>query len=288
MMSDWPWVMGNLGALFGGTIIAFVGSVIWPNTDFKWEHLNETIPLVDDLEPPPEDEIYREEAFLSFMTKASAGASIGGTILLIFLWPIPMHLWSGVFSEAGFTVWIVLDFLWLVAAGGVIIVLPAYELRNVFSEYKAKVDNLKLKPGSSSKVVESVENGEHKEKEADVKTEIKDKKKVTELQNKVKEMEEAAKKAQAATEKSAKDFQQQIEDLKEENKKAVAAAKKAAAKPAPAPKPKVLPKKKSSGEAAPASNEAAKTETAKKAPEAAKKDNVDDMVEVGSEGLRSI
>merc|ERR1719238_975844 len=110
MMSDWPWVVGNSAALFGGTAIAWVGSLIWPNREFKWEHLNQTIPLVDELEPPA-----RDEQSLSFLTKASAAASVGGTFLLIFLWPLPMHLWSGVFSEGGFMAWITLDFVWLFA-----------------------------------------------------------------------------------------------------------------------------------------------------------------------------
>jgi len=253
MMSDWPWVMGNIAALCGGTAIAFVGSVIWPNSEFKWAHLNETIPLVDDVEPPPEDEIYKEEQFLSFMTKLAAGISIGGTFFLIFLWPVPMHLWSGVFSEAGFTVWITLDFLWLIAAGGVIIVLPAYELRNVFSEYKSKVDNLKLKPGNAGQVATKVEEGEGSAPKAKI-VDSAEKKKVTELQNKVKELEEHAKKDKAATEATAKELQEKLRALTEENdknKKAIAAAKKAAAKP----KPKVLPPKKKSNEETKENNE---------------------------------
>merc|ERR1719201_3133899 len=49
---DWPWVVGNLCAIFGGLLIAGVGSLIYPDNDFKWHKLNERIPLVDDVEPP--------------------------------------------------------------------------------------------------------------------------------------------------------------------------------------------------------------------------------------------
>lgn len=39
-----------------------------------------------------------------------------------------MHLGGGVFSEGGFTVWVVLEFIWAIVGGIVIILLPGYEL----------------------------------------------------------------------------------------------------------------------------------------------------------------
>merc|ERR1719265_619946 len=56
MMSDWPWVVGNLCAICGGTLIAVVGSLAFPDNTFKWEMLNDRIPLVDDTEPPKDDQ----------------------------------------------------------------------------------------------------------------------------------------------------------------------------------------------------------------------------------------
>merc|ERR1711959_510322 len=52
IMSDWPWVSGNLCGILGGTAIAWLGSIIAPDKSFKWEMLNERIALVDDCEPP--------------------------------------------------------------------------------------------------------------------------------------------------------------------------------------------------------------------------------------------
>merc|ERR1712194_59214 len=43
---DWPWVVGNLCAIFGGFLIAGVGSLVFPDNDFKWEMLNQRIPLI--------------------------------------------------------------------------------------------------------------------------------------------------------------------------------------------------------------------------------------------------
>merc|ERR1719271_1515557 len=36
LMSDWPWVVGNLCGIIGGTVIALVGSLIAPDNTFKW------------------------------------------------------------------------------------------------------------------------------------------------------------------------------------------------------------------------------------------------------------
>merc|ERR1719159_30910 len=75
LMSDWPWVVGNLCAIIGGTLIALIGSLISPDKDFKWSMLNDRIPLVDDVEPP-KDLTAETDAKLSFQVKVAIGASI--------------------------------------------------------------------------------------------------------------------------------------------------------------------------------------------------------------------
>jgi Na+/proline symporter len=126
MMSDWPWVVGNLCAICGGLLIAVVGSLIWPDNDFKWSMLNDRIPLVDDVEPPKDSA--ETDAKLSFQVNVAIGASVVLTVLLLVVWPIPMHLGAGVFSEGGFTVWVVVECIWAIIGAIVIIFLPGYEL----------------------------------------------------------------------------------------------------------------------------------------------------------------
>lgn len=244
MMSDWPWVAGNLGAILGGTIIALVGTFVSPSTHFKWEHLNAAIPLVDDVVPAPEDELYRSPEFMSLMNNAAAAISVGGSFLLIVLWPGPMHLASGVFSETGFSIWIALEFIWLLVAGGVIIILPAWEMRNILFDYQEKTDKLLLKPGSASRVVADERGKGHKSG-----SNASEKNKLEELQAKIDELEEAGKKARDAQKKSDEEKQKIIDGLKEENKKAAAAPKKLPGKPPSAAsqqsnKPKAAPKAK--------------------------------------------
>jgi len=127
LMSDWPWVVGNLCAIIGGTLIAGIGSLIFPEKDFKWSMLNDRIPLVDDVEPP-KDEVAESEEKLGFQVKIAIVASVALTVVLLVIWPIPMHLWGGVLSKGGFTFWVFLEFLWAILGGAVIIILPGYEL----------------------------------------------------------------------------------------------------------------------------------------------------------------
>merc|ERR1719163_2712112 len=135
---DWPWVVGNLCAIIGGLLIALVGSLVQPDTSFKWADLNERIPLVDDIEPPKDadetDEKLKKQVTLAVV------ASVLLTFILLVLWPIPMHFGAGVFSKGGFTVWVTLEMIWAIIGGIVIISLPVYE--TVVSFKQAKKEKL--------------------------------------------------------------------------------------------------------------------------------------------------
>lgn len=137
MMSDWPWVVGNVTAIMGGTIIALAGSLMFPDNNFKWSMLNDRIPLVDDVEPPKDEK--DGEAKLQCQVKVAIGASIALTIILLIVWPLPLHA-AGVFSEGSFSFWIALQFIWAILGGAVIIILPGYELVKTFLGKGKKID----------------------------------------------------------------------------------------------------------------------------------------------------
>jgi len=145
---DWPWVVGNLCAILGGLGISLVGSLIMPDKEFKWEMLNERIPLVDDIEPPKDTDETDEK--LLKQVKIAIGASVGLTFVLLILWPIPMHFGGGVFSEGGFTVWVVLEIVWALVGGIVIISLPAYETIKGFLDAKKAKAARAEKPSAES------------------------------------------------------------------------------------------------------------------------------------------
>merc|ERR1712025_478326 len=123
IMSDWPWVVGNLCGILGGTAIAVLGSLIAPDKEFKWAMLNDRIALVDDVEPP-KDSRTENDAKLKVQVKIAVYASIILTIILLVLWPIPMHVGTGVLSEGGFGAWVGLEIIWALIGAIVIIIMP--------------------------------------------------------------------------------------------------------------------------------------------------------------------
>jgi len=147
IMSDWPWVSGNLCGILGGTAIAVIGSLIAPDKDFKWSMLNERIALVDDVEPP-KDSKAETGAKLETQVKIAVYASIFLTIFLLVLWPIPMHTATGVLSESGFGTWVAFEILWALIGAVVIIIMPLIELIRTFSGK----DKLVFKEGGPLKI----------------------------------------------------------------------------------------------------------------------------------------
>jgi hypothetical protein len=147
LMSDWPWVVGNLCGILGGTAIAWLGSIIAPDKSFKWSMLNDRIALVDDVEPP-KDSTLETDAKLQFQVKIAVWASIILTILLLVLWPIPMHVGTGVLSSGGFGAWVAVEIIWALVGGLIIIIMPAVELCRTFTGK----DKLIFKQGDPLKI----------------------------------------------------------------------------------------------------------------------------------------
>merc|ERR1711937_242479 len=132
LMADWPWVVGNLCGILGGTAIAWLGSVIAPDKSFTWSMLNDRIALVDDVEPP-KDSVAETDAKLVVQVKIAVYASIALTIILLVLWPIPMHMGTGVLTEGSFGAWVIVEMLWAIVGTVVIIIMPLIELCRTFS-----------------------------------------------------------------------------------------------------------------------------------------------------------
>jgi hypothetical protein len=128
---DWPWVVGNVCAILGGGLIALVGSLVDPDMEFRWAMLNDRIALVDDVEPPKDTEETDEK--LQFQVKVAWGAAWTLTIILLVLWPLPMHYGTGVFGEGSFSAWVAVEMIWAILGGAVIIILPLIELYKSFS-----------------------------------------------------------------------------------------------------------------------------------------------------------
>jgi len=142
---DMPFVAGNVAAILGGLVIAWAGSMAFPDKEFKWKDLNEKIPLVDDIEPPKDSE--ETDARMDRQVKIAYAASIVLTLILIILWPLPMHFGGGVFAKGGFTFWVAVEMLWALIAGITIITLPLYETVRDLMSAKKEVEETKMMKG---------------------------------------------------------------------------------------------------------------------------------------------
>merc|ERR1719235_864569 len=132
LMSDWPWVVGNLCGILGGTAVAWLGSLIAPDKEFRWAMLNDRIALVDDVEPPKDNALETDQK-LQVQVKIAVWASIILTIILLVLWPIPMHVGTGVLGEGSFGAWVAVEIIWALVGAVIIIIMPAIELCRTFS-----------------------------------------------------------------------------------------------------------------------------------------------------------
>merc|ERR1719386_363487 len=147
LMSDWPWVVGNLCGILGGTAIAWLGSLISPDKEFRWAMLNDRIALVDDVEPPRNDKL-ETDAKLQVQVKIAVWASIILTVVLLVLWPIPMHVGTGVLGEGSFGAWVGVEMIWALIGAVIIIIMPAVELCRTFAGKDKEV----FKTGDALKV----------------------------------------------------------------------------------------------------------------------------------------
>jgi len=139
--------MGNLCGILGGTAIAWLGSIIAPDRSFQWSMLNDRIALVDDVEPP-KDSSLETDAKLVLQVKIAVWASIILTIILLVLWPIPMHVGTGVLTEGSFGAWVGVEIIWALIGAIVIIIMPLVELCRTFSGK----DKLIFKQGDPLKI----------------------------------------------------------------------------------------------------------------------------------------
>jgi hypothetical protein len=137
VMSDWPWVVGNLCALFGGFGVVGIATLIRPDKEFRWSMINDQIPLVDDA-LPRRDPVHDTDELLLREVLIAKVISISLTVIFIILWPIPQHVWGGIMGANDFTFWVVLAIVMALLAGIFIIVFPLFEVYTDIFENRNK------------------------------------------------------------------------------------------------------------------------------------------------------
>ncbi|CEM11925.1 unnamed protein product [Vitrella brassicaformis CCMP3155] len=154
---DFPFIAGNLASICVSLVICVVGSFFFPDRHFQWEMLNEKIPLVDDVEPPKDPSETPENLYRWYIW--SLIAAVGMTIVLVILWPLPMHFIGGVFSFGQFSAWVGVAMAWSTIAAVVIVFMPLWELyRGLQAGRSARIEHEKHMMEVASPVRKIVEH----------------------------------------------------------------------------------------------------------------------------------
>lgn len=154
---DFEMLAGNLASIGVGAIIATATSYIWPeNFDFEATRaVNRPAPQEPELEKEPqlseksdsksqdgstrsvsvEPDHFSEDKELDpdGLNKAfrfAAWSSLGLTIILIILIPLPLFFAQTVYGTAGFTTWVVIGIIWTFLSAFTVVIYPLWESRD--------------------------------------------------------------------------------------------------------------------------------------------------------------
>jgi hypothetical protein len=127
LMSDWPWVVSNLCALIGGALIVAIATILRPDKEFRWDMINDAIPLVDDA-LPKRDPVHDTDEMLQRDLLFAKVVSISLSVIFVGLWPVPQHLFGGIMSDGEFAFWVAMVFIAALSAGLFIMIFPIFEV----------------------------------------------------------------------------------------------------------------------------------------------------------------
>ncbi|CAG8624019.1 16105_t:CDS:2 [Funneliformis caledonium] len=130
---NYPMLAGNLTSLITSGLITTVLSLVKPaNFDFeitrtKLEVLTDDEVVTNTLHDDP---IERDPVRLRAAFKFAVTSSILLTIVLIFIWPLPMYFSNYVFTKPFFTFWVAISMIWAICAAVSCTIYPVFESRN--------------------------------------------------------------------------------------------------------------------------------------------------------------
>ncbi|EJD44289.1 Na+/solute symporter [Auricularia subglabra TFB-10046 SS5] len=158
---EYPNLAGNLGSIVVGLVATLAVSWIWPgesdfdrnitraiNSSMAELETQEHVPTVMELgdaskakeaheQPASEDHDHTTDEGAVDLRGALTLAWVSSLVLSLamdFLIPIPMFLSHYVFSQAFFTAWVVVSFIWVFASAATSCILPVWETRYFFRD----------------------------------------------------------------------------------------------------------------------------------------------------------
>jgi hypothetical protein len=116
---------GNLTALFSSCAIMTEVTLSNPNDDYTWKELNAKIHLVEHDQSGLDPGLYDEET-LDHAKNWIVKWGVALTLILVVAWPL-LAIPAGAFSQSYFVFWVVLTFIWCIAATLIMVLLPLWE-----------------------------------------------------------------------------------------------------------------------------------------------------------------
>jgi MFS family permease len=137
---DYPFLWSNVVSICFSGFVAISGSLLFPDSKFKWEYLAAQLPLVDDM--PPVIEKGRTAKELDDYLKKSYWRSVFWANFLFFflclLLPVGLFLSGLVFGYASFGIWIAVFMTWCFLGGLTVIILPIIDFKNDLAKAAAR------------------------------------------------------------------------------------------------------------------------------------------------------
>jgi len=133
---DFPMLFGNLVAILSSGLICGIVTFMDPD-DYDFEGTR-AIAVIDGGVVQYDDDKETDEQALEDAYWLSVSWGSGLSLIIVVIWPISLYASGYVFSEAFFTFWVFLVFMWSIVSAIIIIFLPIYDFaasyRSVESE----------------------------------------------------------------------------------------------------------------------------------------------------------
>jgi len=135
---NYPMLTGNLVALLSSGLVSIALSLISPD-DYDFTETKTKLQQLTDDEVESEDKRYHDpiefdEDRLKKATRFAVWSSVGLTIALAVIWPLPMFFSGYIFSKEFFTFWVAVSMIWAICAACAIAIYPVFESRKSIAD----------------------------------------------------------------------------------------------------------------------------------------------------------
>jgi hypothetical protein len=141
-IGSYPMLAGNVAALLTPLIFVPILTYAFGRQDYNWESMKNIKRADDDVIVTASSDVEQvtgpsltveqlqiETGKLERTLNVARMLTVGLTVALLVLWPMPMYGSGYIFSPKFFTGWVSVGFLWLFCSGFGVVIFPVFEGR---------------------------------------------------------------------------------------------------------------------------------------------------------------